>query len=207
MDFTGDDIRSARERAHLTQQELGEAVGVSLRTIGNWERGESVPRSRMAALIEVLGLDDSGYRATFPAGGIQNLIVEKKGERSYERLARDCGYDIKNRALQAAATKVTRGFADPDTIKGLSRGLNVPVAHIIRAYAVSLGLPIAEDEKGTLQIVGGANLPRSSQDILINMAQELRHAYETPAEVDYSDRYDLAAKQADANIDPEEDQP
>lgn len=51
----GAEIRRARELAHLTQQELGARVGVSLRTVGNWERGETVPLNRAAALEEVLG--------------------------------------------------------------------------------------------------------------------------------------------------------
>lgn len=52
--MTGEQIRAARERAGLTQAELGSKVGVSLRTIGNWERGASVPRNRMAAIEDVL---------------------------------------------------------------------------------------------------------------------------------------------------------
>lgn len=54
MTIEGSQIRDARERAGMTQAELGHAVGVTLRTIGNWERGESVPRNREAKLREVL---------------------------------------------------------------------------------------------------------------------------------------------------------
>lgn len=49
-------IRQARERAGRTQQEVATAVGVSLRTLGNWERGESIPRNRLARLEDVLGV-------------------------------------------------------------------------------------------------------------------------------------------------------
>lgn len=56
--LTGEQIRAARERAHLSQQELANRLGVSMRTVGNWERGETVPRNRMAAIYEVLGVDD-----------------------------------------------------------------------------------------------------------------------------------------------------
>jgi DNA-binding transcriptional regulator YiaG len=58
MSISGDEIRAARERAQMTQEELAERVGVKMRTIGNWERGVSVPRSRMAAVEEVL----AGFR-------------------------------------------------------------------------------------------------------------------------------------------------
>lgn len=57
MNITGEEIKEARERLHLTQQELATQVGVSMRTVGNWERGESVPRSRMGAIREVLRMD------------------------------------------------------------------------------------------------------------------------------------------------------
>lgn len=50
-----DRIRYARERAGLTQEQVAEAVGVSLRTVGSWERGENVPRNRLAKLEDVLG--------------------------------------------------------------------------------------------------------------------------------------------------------
>lgn len=53
--INGTEIRRARERANLTQEELAERVGVSLRTVGNWERGSSVPRSREGMIRAVLG--------------------------------------------------------------------------------------------------------------------------------------------------------
>lgn len=54
MTTTGQQIRAARERAGLTQEQLASYVGVTLRTIGNWERGASVPRNRLAKVHEVL---------------------------------------------------------------------------------------------------------------------------------------------------------
>ena len=57
---SGAEIRAARERAGLTQEELGVLVGVTLRTIGNWERGATVSRNRAAKILQVLAdqLDD-----------------------------------------------------------------------------------------------------------------------------------------------------
>lgn len=53
----GQRIRAARERRHWSQADLAKAVGVkSVRTIGSWERGETVPMNRLAALEEVLGV-------------------------------------------------------------------------------------------------------------------------------------------------------
>jgi transcriptional regulator with XRE-family HTH domain len=54
---SGEQIRDARERCRMSQSQLAYAVGVSLRTVGSWERGESVPRSRMGAIREALDLE------------------------------------------------------------------------------------------------------------------------------------------------------
>ena len=42
----------------MTQQHLADELGVSLRTVGSWERGETVPRNRLAPLAEVLQLSE-----------------------------------------------------------------------------------------------------------------------------------------------------
>ena len=44
----------------MTQKQLADAVGVSLRTVGSWERGESIPRNRAAMVAEVLHLELEG---------------------------------------------------------------------------------------------------------------------------------------------------
>lgn len=50
----GKQIRAAREVMGWTQERLAQEVGVGMRTIGNWERGETVPQNRMAKLRMVL---------------------------------------------------------------------------------------------------------------------------------------------------------
>lgn len=57
MSISAEDIKAGRERKMMTQRELADEVGVSLRTINSWERGETVPRNRTAVIAEVLGLD------------------------------------------------------------------------------------------------------------------------------------------------------
>lgn len=48
-------LRDARNRARLTQGELALRLGVTLRTVGNWERGQTIPRDRLPALRDILG--------------------------------------------------------------------------------------------------------------------------------------------------------
>lgn len=50
----GAEIVEAREAAGLTQEQLAQLVGVSIRTIGNWERGTTVPKNRLGRLRKVL---------------------------------------------------------------------------------------------------------------------------------------------------------
>ena len=51
--ITGDEIRSGRELLGLTQAELASQIGVSFRTIGNWERGETSPQRYEARLRQM----------------------------------------------------------------------------------------------------------------------------------------------------------
>ncbi len=55
-------IKQARERLGMTQQELGEAVGLTPKwaqsVVAGWERGERpIPRARLKQVADVLKLD------------------------------------------------------------------------------------------------------------------------------------------------------
>lgn len=55
--MNGADIRRLREARGLTQEALAQEIGVGQRTIGNWERGETVPKNRLGMLERFFGLD------------------------------------------------------------------------------------------------------------------------------------------------------
>jgi transcriptional regulator with XRE-family HTH domain len=88
MDITSEQIKSARERRMMTQQELADEVGVSLRTVGSWERGETVPRNRMGAVSEALGIEVEGERDFGPAAIRRRLGILAKQRREQLGLAR-----------------------------------------------------------------------------------------------------------------------
>ena len=44
-------VREIREKAGLTQEELAERMGVSLRTIQNWEAGSVIPGTKKKNLL------------------------------------------------------------------------------------------------------------------------------------------------------------
>jgi ribosome-binding protein aMBF1 (putative translation factor) len=52
----GTRIKRARERRHWYQTDLAKAIGVNVKTVGNWERGRHIPRSRIGAIEETLGI-------------------------------------------------------------------------------------------------------------------------------------------------------
>lgn len=56
--ITGQQIRQERLRRRLTQQDLADKAGVSLRTIGRVERGELQDSRNFAAIATQLGLHD-----------------------------------------------------------------------------------------------------------------------------------------------------
>lgn len=64
------DIKKLREAKGLTQKELADRCGVTLRTIQNWDSGKNIPKS-VAALLELLVFptkDDENI-SSFAAGG------------------------------------------------------------------------------------------------------------------------------------------
>lgn len=58
-------IKDARERRHLTQQQLADVLGVDRKTVDNWENERTIPRNRMGALVqwapELGGTDEDVY--------------------------------------------------------------------------------------------------------------------------------------------------
>lgn len=50
MTEMGQRIRRLREERRMSQDDLGLAIGVSGRTVGNWERGANLPRNSIGAL-------------------------------------------------------------------------------------------------------------------------------------------------------------
>ena len=74
----GTRIRRARERARWTQQRLADELGVSVRTVNDWENDRSYPRSSIGAIEDVLdvSLDDTGRRARTISPELRRLIFQ-----------------------------------------------------------------------------------------------------------------------------------
>lgn len=55
----GDRIKQCRLRAHMTQEELGNRLGVQKSAIRKYEKGvvDNIPRSRIALMADLFGVD------------------------------------------------------------------------------------------------------------------------------------------------------
>lgn len=73
---TGKDIRKARERRRLSQEKLAELLKVSSKSIGRWERGETIPKSALGAIEQVLALGDHPDEPTLSEASNAELLAE-----------------------------------------------------------------------------------------------------------------------------------
>lgn len=58
MELTGARLRQAREEAGLTQEQLAAVLNVGARTVGNWERGATMPQNATGRIVKFFGLAD-----------------------------------------------------------------------------------------------------------------------------------------------------
>ena len=107
--------------------------------------------------------------------GLRALIRNLRGDRNNAELSRDCGGFPTQSRLQQISTLPIKVFPDPDTIKGLARGLNVSVWEVVAACSKDLGLNVGGPDESDLLLAGARDLPESSQRILISMSRELQH--------------------------------
>ena len=49
-------IKRARERKRWTQRQLAEALDVNIKSVDNWENSRTLPKNRLGALEQVLGV-------------------------------------------------------------------------------------------------------------------------------------------------------
>jgi len=52
------ELKENRKKRGLTQQQLADLIGVSLKTIANYEKGEVIPASKTAILHKVLSSEE-----------------------------------------------------------------------------------------------------------------------------------------------------
>jgi len=73
------ELKKMRKEAGLTQQELANLIGVSLKTIQNYENGEVIPETKHEILHRVL-----------------SKAIVKEPETSYEFTSKECFEKVEN---------------------------------------------------------------------------------------------------------------
>lgn len=73
---TGQDIRRARERRRLSQEQLAALLEVSSKSVGRWERGETIPKSALGAIEQVLGLGEQTDEPGLSEASDAELLAE-----------------------------------------------------------------------------------------------------------------------------------
>jgi transcriptional regulator with XRE-family HTH domain len=110
----GDRIRAAREAAGLSQEELAQRTGVSQRTLGNWERGVSSPRSRLGSLERVLGVhlrdEDTDHGGVSLRNATDTEVVADLAHRLADR-------DRRIRELTEEVERLRTEVTDPDQLR------------------------------------------------------------------------------------------
>lgn len=104
---------------------------------------------------------------------LSQLILAKKGDRTYSKVADDCGGLPTKRRLNSLVLRPMNAFPDVETLRGLSVGLGVSITDVLLASARSLGLSVGLGDPGTISIPGAGHLPETSQRVLGDMAREL----------------------------------
>ena len=149
---------------------------------------------------------------TWTDGGLESLILNHKGDRSFDDLSRACGGSPTGKRLHQIVSRPMKNFPDPETIKNIARGLNLPATEILLAAARSLGIRVAPSDETSLTLQEAGLLPRAQQQLLIEISRALiegqearkRLVAESPAEPasPTQDAYSLAAHKGHQGISP-----
>jgi hypothetical protein len=101
---------------------------------------------------------------------LRELIGLRKGDRSYEQLSKACGGTPSRQRLQLLATEPIKNFPDPDTIRGLSKGLGVTESTVVLASAASLGLDVHTPTMWAALLPAGTELiPEHMRDGILSV--------------------------------------
>lgn len=85
--ITGDDLAAARNRAGLSQEALAKQLGVSLKTVNNWEAGRVQPRAhseKVRLFIEAHPIEREPVVRTIPDEELLKEIARRLRSRTEE---------------------------------------------------------------------------------------------------------------------------
>jgi hypothetical protein len=131
-------------------------------------------------------------------GDLRDLIARHKGDRSYDRLARESHDNpTSGRWHQLATQPRQSNFPRPDTIQGVARTLGVTVTEVVMAAARSMGIDVREDDHGALSTAGLT--PRQTQ-IVRMLISALAEKEDTSDGAPIAEDDDLEVRQSETSI-------
>lgn len=175
MNIDGLALQLARHADGLTRDEMAEKIGVSGRTIANWEKN-GIPQHRESLVLSKLG---QGFNSAIAEAGKMRYLETPEGARQesewLERQAELLGYNEQPQAKSLSVEDVLRPFSTKALLAEVERRAEKLQSLVHKlSSAIDESLPVDSD-----------GLPDYS-----NMSDEdVRQ-----------NRYDLAAKEADKNI-------
>jgi transcriptional regulator with XRE-family HTH domain len=110
--FIGDRVRSCRLQARMSQEQLGEALGISFQQIQKYEKGTNrIGAGRLLRIAEVLGCDIMEFFTGISTGQISmplsNFMATADGIAIMEAMSK-----IKNPALRRTVIEIAEKLAD-----------------------------------------------------------------------------------------------
>lgn len=175
MNIDGLALQLARHADGMSREEMAERIGVSPRTIANWENN-GIPAHRESLVLSKIG---PGFNSAIAEAGRMRFLETPEGaeqERAWlEKQAEIYGYGEKKEASSLSIEEVLRPFSTKALLDEINRRAE-KLQRLVHELANSLDNQLPQDKDG---LPDYSNL--SDEDVRQN-------------------RYDLAAKEADKNI-------
>lgn len=153
---TGSEFRARREQAGLTQQEAAERLGVALRTIGNWERGNVIPQRHWAGIEEMFD-EEARWDAAYPSA----IVVTERAPRAR---------DASQLATIVRERRLDRGWGKEEAARraGLSSITWKRIEDAERVQDASMAKALAVLDITDADLQPAPELPAASVDALRN---------------------------------------
>jgi len=136
--MNGDELRTARMVADLTQQELADELHVSLRTVGNWERSTGrLPRARERQIRDVVGAVGGSAN---PFDGISDMALLVELGKRLDRVARERGEPDDEPVHEKSRSGRAARVADLAVVEVVHGGSKGPVGDPAQGFGVEVGV-------------------------------------------------------------------
>ena len=133
----GDALRVLREKAGVSQNRLGLAIGNTQNAICQWESGAyPIPRAKRNAILSFLGVTIGEWRIQVSRSG--GTFNSKK--RNYRKRAAPKRKELESRPYPILVTKWLRTVEDLSDVRRWLRGTGV--AHVVTTKPHPAGYPV-----------------------------------------------------------------